>query len=148
MSVEQLQDLVDRHGAELSHWPRAEASAARLLLAISPEARAALARASRLDRLLSTARNHSIASNLRERLLAAAPVGGWRELVVSLWPFGPVWRPAAALFGFALIGVFLGSTDMARLILPTSVNAALSEEIRVVALSASDVLGDSNPWQE
>ena len=148
MSVERLQDLADRHGAELSHWPRADASAARILLATSPEARAILARASRLDSLLSIARSHSVTVNLRERLLAAAPAGGWRELLTSLWPFGPVWRPAAALFGLALAGVFLGSTDAATLATPASVNAALSEEISVVALSASDVLGDSNPWQE
>jgi hypothetical protein len=148
MSAERLQDLADRHGPELSHWPRAEASAARLLLAISPEARAILARADRLDSILSTARGHSMAVNLRERLLAAAPVGGWRELLASLWPFGPVWRPAAALFGLALVGVILGSSEMARLVLPTSVNAALSEEILIVALSADDVLSDRNPWQE
>jgi hypothetical protein len=148
MSVELIQDLADRHGAELSHWPLAEACAARLFLASSSEARAVLARAARLDRVLSTARSHSMTVNLRERLLAAAPVGGWRELLVSLWPFGPVWRPVAALLGLALIGVFLGSSDMARLIEPGSINAALSEEIQVVALSASDVFGNVNPWQE
>jgi hypothetical protein len=148
MSIELIQDLADRHGAELSHWPLAEASAARLFLASSSEARAVLARASRLDRVLGTARSHSVTVNLRERLLAAAPVGGWRELLVSLWPFGPVWRPVAALLGLALVGVFLGSSDMAKLIEPASINAALSEEIQVVALSASDVFGNVNPWQE
>jgi hypothetical protein len=148
MTVSRIQDLADRHGAELSHWPLAEGSAARAFLASSSEARAVLARAGRLDRVLSTARSHSMTINLRERLLAAAPGGGWRELLASLWPFGPVWRPAVALFGLALVGMTLGSSDMAKLVLPTSVNAALSEEIRVVALSASDVLGDGNQWQE
>jgi len=148
MTIEQIQDLADRHGAELSHWPVAEACAARPLLASSPEARAVLARANRLDHVLRTVRGHSVTNHLRERLLAGAPVGGWRELVASLWPFGPVWRPAAALFGMALIGVTLGSSEMAQLILPTSVNAALSEEIRTMALSGADVLGDGNQWHE
>jgi hypothetical protein len=148
MSVDRIQDLADRHGAELSHWPVADAAAARAFLATSPDARAVLVRANRLDRVLSTARSHSMTVNLRERLLAAAPVGGWRELLVSLWPFGPVWRPAAALFGVALIGVTLGSSEAAKLVVPTSVNAALSEEIRIVALSATDVLTDSNQWRE
>lgn len=148
MTIERIQDLADRHGGELSHWPVAEAGAARALLATSAEARAILVRANRLDRVLSTARGDSVTNNLRERLLAGAPVGGWRELLVSLWPFGPVWRPAAALFGLALIGVTLGSSEMAKLVVPASVNAALSEEIRIVALSATDVLGDSNQWHE
>lgn len=148
MTIERIQDLADRHGGELSHWPVADAHAARALLATSPEARAVLVRANRLDRVLSTARSHSMTNNLRERLLAGAPAGGWRELVVSLWPFGPVWRPAAALCGLALVGVSLGSSEMAQLVVPTSVNAALSEEILVVGLSASDVLGDSNQWRE
>jgi hypothetical protein len=148
MTVDRIQDLADRHGGELSHWPLAEAGAARIFLAVSPEARIILARASRLDRVLRTARSHSVAVNLRERLLAAAPVGGWRELLASLWPFGPVWRPAAALFCVALFGVLLGSSEMAKLIRPTSVNAALSEEVRVVALSAVDIFGDGNQWRE
>ena len=148
MTINRIQDLADRHGPELSHWPRAEASAARAFLATSSEARAVLARAERLDRVLGAARSHSMTVNLRERLLAAAPAGGWRELLRNLWPFGPVWRPAAALLGLALVGVLLGSTDMAKLILPTSVNAALSEEIQVVAFSAAEVLGDGSQWHE
>jgi len=148
MTIERIQDLADRHGPELSHWPRAEASAARAFLATSSEARAVLARAGQLDRVLRATRSHSMTVNLRERLLAAAPAGGWRELLANLWPFGPVWRPAAALLGLALVGFLLGSTEMAKLILPTSVNAALSEEIQVVVLSAADVLYDANQWHE
>ena len=148
MTVDRIQDLADRHGGELSHWPLADAVAARAFLATSADARAILARARRLDRVLSVSRSHSMTVNLRERLLLAAPVGGWRELLMSLWPFGPVWRPAAALFALALIGFTLGSSDTATLVEPTSVNAALSEEILVVALSAADVLGDRNQWQE
>lgn len=148
MSVERIQELTDRYGAELSHWPRDAASAARAFLATSTEARAVLARAHRLDRLLRIGQSRMIPANLRERILAAAPGGDWRELLAALWPFGPVWRPAAALFCVALMGVLLGSSDTAKLILPASVNAALSEEIRIVALSATDVLTDSRQWRE
>jgi hypothetical protein len=149
MSVERIAGLADRHGGELSHWPSVEARAARSFLAVSADARAVLARAERLDRVLRTTRSHSVTVNLRECLLAAAPAGGWRDLVASLWPFGPVWRPAAALAGLAMFGVFLGSSEMARLVTPASVNAAVSEEIRMVALSATDVLtSDSSQWRE
>jgi len=152
MSVERIANLADRHGAELAHWPRAEASMARAFLAVSPEARAALARAVRLDRVLAMSQTrfqaHSMSVNLRECILAAAPQCGWRGFLVSLWPFGPVWRPAAALLGLAVTGVFLGSTDAATLVVPASVNAALSEEVRVVTVSAVYALDDSNQWYE
>ena len=147
-AIAHIAELADRHGAQLSHWPREDAQAARAVLAVSPEARAVLARADRLDRILSTGRMRPATVNLRERILAAAPGGGWRELAAGLWPFGPVWRPAAALLGIALMGIFLGSTDAATFMLPISVNAALSEEIHAVAMSGIDSLGEGGQWQE
>lgn len=148
MDVARIAELADRHGAQLAHWPREEAGAARALLAVSPDARAVLTRADRLDHVLREARARSVTVNLRERLLAAAPQGGWRELVASLWPFGPVWRPAAALCAIAMVGVFLGSTEAATLVTPVSVNGALSEEINVIAVTGIDVLGENSQWQE
>ena len=56
---------------------------------------------------------------LAKRILAAAPKPvpenqtttasrGRRPFLESLWPFGPVWRPAMALAGAALLGVIFG----------------------------------------
>lgn len=146
MSLERITELAERCGGQLAHWPCEEASAARKLLAKSAEARAVLARANRLDDILGQARTRSVATHLRQRILAAAPERGWRELVRCLWPFGPVWRPAAALLGLALAGIFLGSTDAATLVSPVSVNGALSEEIQVVAFSAVEVLDEGAQW--
>jgi hypothetical protein len=148
MDVARVAELADRHGAQLSHWPRHEALSARALLAASSEARSVLARAERLDQVLSEGRKRSVGVNLRENILAAAPGGSWREFVASLWPFGPVWRPAMALFGSALVGIFLGSMDTASLALPISVNGALSEEIHVVAMSGIDAVGEDNQWPQ
>ena len=121
---------------------------ARSLLAGSGAARAVLARANRLDEILSQSHTRSVSVHLRNRLLAAAPDCGWRELIKSLWPFGPVWRPATALIGIALVGVFLGMTDAAALISPVSINGALSEEIQLIAVSATELREASAQWQE
>lgn len=148
MNIARLDELADRYGASLAHWPREEARAARLLLAESRAARAVLTRANRLDGILSETRKRSVSVNLQNRLLAAAPEAGWREFLTSLWPFGPVWRPATALFGIAMFGIFLGSTDLATLGIPISVNGALSEEIRVVGFSVAEILDGGASWRE
>ena len=142
MSVEWIGELADRFGGELSHWPVEEAHLARRFLAESSSARAVLARAQRLDRILRKTRAPSVTANMRARLLAAAPVGGWRELLASVWPFGPVWRPAAALLGFAFVGILLGATEAATFVPPVSVNGALSEELQVIAYSSAEFLDE------
>ncbi len=146
MDLERIEELADRHGATLAHWPREEAAMARSLLAGSDTARAVLARAKRLDEILGQSRTRSISVHLRSRLLSAAPECGWRELITSLWPFGPVWRPATALIGIALIGVSLGLTDTAALVSPVSINGALSEEIQLIAVPATEFRDEHTQW--
>lgn len=148
MTLERFAELAERFGGELAHWPRAESKTARRLLATSPGARDILARARKFDRLLGQAPSRSVPAGLRERLLAAAPASGWRGLLASLWPFGPIWRPATALMGMALVGMFLGTPDAASVSAPVSENRALSEEICSLALTAADVLEDVSPWRE
>ena len=80
---------------------------------------------------------------LRQRLLDAAPAvnggggAGWRELLHSLWPFGPLWRPAAGLGLAALIGVAvgLGGLPGQAVVDPAQ---ALAEEVLVLASAAED----------
>ena len=146
MDIARLEKLADRYGATLAHWPRDEARAARLLLAESSAARAVLIRANRLDEILNETRIRSVSVNLQKRLLAAAPECGWRELLTSLWPFGPVWRPVTALLGIAMIGIVLGLTDAAALVAPVSVNGALSEEIQIIAVSATELRVEGAQW--
>lgn len=146
MDLARLEELADRYGATLAHWPREEACLARLLLAESSSARAVLIRANRLDEVLSQSRTRSVSVQLRSRLIAAAPECGWRELITSLWPFGPVWRPATALVGIALVGIFLGLTDAAALVSPVSINGALSEEIQQIAVSVTELSEESAQW--
>lgn len=86
-----------------------------------------------LHAVLRDARRLPVPAALSQRILAAAPYGGWRDLVASLWPFGPVWRPAAALLAVAAISILLGTTDAANLVDDVSVNGALSEEVYALA---------------
>ncbi len=103
----------------------------------------------RLDAVLGQSRKLAVASPLSERILAAAPVGGLRDLAASLWPFGPLWRPAVGLAALAALGIFLGSTDAATLQDPVSVNGALSEEVFALALVGEDRGGaEELPWRE
>ena len=92
----------------------------------------------RLDAVLAEARRLPVSALLARRVLAAAPQGGIRDLVASLWPFGAVWRPVGALLGIAAFGMFLGTTDAANLRDAVSINGALSEEVFRVALVSGD----------
>ena len=94
--------------------------------------------ARRLDALLRQTRRLTVSAALGERILAAAPAGGVRDLLASLWPFGPLWPPAVGLLALAALGIFLGSTDAATLQEPVSVNGALSEEVLALTLVGND----------
>jgi hypothetical protein len=101
-----------------------------------------------LERLLRTQRI-TVSASLRARILAAAPEQGWRGLVAVLWPFGPVWRPAAALAVMACLGIFIGLSDAMSLPNDVSVNGALSEDVQSLVLGvAADVDQEDFAWQE
>lgn len=52
MTLDQFTALLDRHGGRQDQWPAAERAAAERLLAVSPEAAAALAEAQRIERFM------------------------------------------------------------------------------------------------
>ncbi|UPJ54248.1 hypothetical protein IVB30_23875 [Bradyrhizobium sp. 200] len=52
MDVPEFEDLLGRHGGDLSHWPTDRQAAAEALLKSSKQARVALAEAQRLRRVL------------------------------------------------------------------------------------------------
>jgi hypothetical protein len=140
--VQFIGDL-ERYGAGLAEWPPSKAAAARRLLAGSEDARAAHGRAARLAGMLAPNDAMTASDALRQRLLDAAPAvnagggAGWRELLHSLWPFGPLWRPAAGLGLAAIIGVAfgLGGLPGQAVVDPAQ---ALAEEVLVLASAAED----------
>jgi hypothetical protein len=71
MSLEEFQDLVDRHGEAPEAWPERQRESARLLLTTSAEARQILAETSRLR---SAAGGSAIKAppGLAERIVATA----------------------------------------------------------------------------
>ena len=92
----------------------------------------------RIDALLRDVRRLPVPAALTQRILAAAPSGGWRDLLASLWPFGPVWRPVAALLAIAAFGIILGTTEAAKLVDEVTVNGALSEEVYALAFAVNE----------
>lgn len=77
MTLEKFQTLADAYGAKLDRWPVDDRSAAGQLLTSDPRARALIAEASALDRLLdlpAPGRSGSVAG-LADRIVAAATTG-------------------------------------------------------------------------
>ena len=113
MSEARFKAIVDAYGANPAHWPASEREAAERLLGSSTAAKAVATEAAPLDRVLSTARQGSMSSDLEARIMAdyersARRRSPWRLLVSAaetVWPGAPLWQPACAL-GLALaIGV-------------------------------------------
>jgi hypothetical protein len=101
-----------------------------------------------LERLVRTQRI-AVPAGLRARILAAAPEQGWRGIVAALWPFGPVWRPAAGLAAMACLGIFIGLSDAVSLPTDVTVNGALSEDVQSLVLGvAGDAEQEDFAWQD
>ena len=47
-------------------------------------------------------------SELKARVLMAAPVTPWRRRLIALWSFGPAWQPASALATACVLGIVAG----------------------------------------
>lgn len=116
VDLDRFLELVDAYGAEPGRWPERERAGALALLATSPEARAACREAAKLDGLLDELPAYRPSAVVAARILATVPAaqvrrGGpltafWR----SLWPSGPIWRPAGGLAAAALLGLAVGLT--------------------------------------
>ncbi len=93
--------------------------------------------AARLDRLIGGLEPAKASPELKARILAAAGgVGGPRALLATLWPFGPLWRPATVLASAAVLGLGLG------LALPAGEEASLAEDVVAMAFVSDAALED------
>jgi hypothetical protein len=72
-SLARFRELLDAYGADAERWPADERAGARGLLAREPEARAALAAAAALDRILDLAPAAEPSAALVGAVLAGAP---------------------------------------------------------------------------
>lgn len=70
LTLEGFRDLLDRHGGDLAHWPAGEVASAIALIEASPEARALLDQAQRLDATLASP--PKAPPGLADRIVAAA----------------------------------------------------------------------------
>ncbi|SLN45246.1 hypothetical protein [Oceanibacterium hippocampi] len=105
-------ELLDAYGADPARWPAAERGLARLLESGQPTVEAHRAAAARLDRRLDEAAffapGPAPSAALYGAVLARAPGARFGTRLAALWPFGPIWRPAAGLLMAALLGLTIG----------------------------------------
>lgn len=111
MRMSRFERLLDAHGADLSRWPDADRAAGERLLAESAEARALVADAERLDRMLRDGLAAGAASaRLRQAVRdiplenphKPAPVRGWSWSVGLAWGSGFAAVAASAVLGFVV----------------------------------------------
>jgi hypothetical protein len=113
MSLDAFEDCLDRHGADLAHWPADLAAAGKRLMAENPLARASWHDAGLLDDFLTTRSEASAQPDLVEKILArqqALPMD-----VIAAHPLRSRWQamtansgPAMLCAAFALFGVAAG----------------------------------------
>jgi hypothetical protein len=123
MTQDELQILLDSHGADPAQWPSASRVAALSLIEGDAQARAAhdaarqfdaaLARYAEVNRADATA-----AARVTTRLAGALPRqdrAWWHWPAVLLdWQFSPAWPRVAALACCAVIGFMVGITGLDR----------------------------------
>jgi len=123
MTNDELQSLLDSHGADPARWPAALRVAALGLIAADAEARATHAAAQQLDSALAdyarlAPSDDTAAARVLSRLAAPLPRqdrGWWRLPAVLLdWQFAPAWPRVAALACCAVIGFMVGITGLDR----------------------------------
>ena len=114
-TLERLEHLLDRYGADPTLWPTGDRPGAQGLIETDPVARALFDATAHLDRVMAADREPAaVPDGLRSRILAAAPgpirqrPGRWRTSLSALWPFDAGWQPASALVAAGVIGFALG----------------------------------------
>jgi anti-sigma factor RsiW len=142
MRMDRFQDLLDRRGCDVAAWPPDERRAAEGLLATSPEARAALARAGGFDRLMAQALAPEAAPAALRVMLERLPqaAGQARQAAQQWWEnLRLAWSAGAALVAVSLAaGILVGATgsglpglmrqtaaDMAGIIYPVDLDGTL-----------------------
>ena len=123
MTTDELQTLLDSHGADPAHWPAALRVAALGLIASDAKARAAHEAARALDAALArfaqpTAEDETAAARVLTRLAGPLPRQDrtfWRWPAVLLdWQFAPAWPRLAALACCAIVGFGIGLAGLDR----------------------------------
>jgi hypothetical protein len=123
MTRDELQTLLDSHGADPAQWPAALRVAALSLIAGDAGARAAHEAARQLDAALSRyakigPADDIAAARVLTRLAGRLPRqdrAWWRWPAVLLdWQFAPAWPRVAALACCALVGFMVGITGFDR----------------------------------
>ncbi|MEN6541962.1 hypothetical protein [Parvibaculum sp.] len=152
MTLERLAEIAGAYGASPKLWPVDERHAAEALVAGSSDARALVAEAGDLDRLLAMAPAvEAPSTELLSRIMAARPravtglivsreerrAGLWRSIARIVWPYGPAAFPAGALAASIMLGISFGAA------LPSSVTAEglTSLGLTSAAVSASASAG-------
>jgi len=123
MTRDELQTLLDSHGADPAQWPAALRVAALGLIASDAQARADHEAARALDAALTrlarpTAEDETSAARVLTRLAGTLPRQDrmwWHWPTVLLdWQFAPAWPRLAALACCAMIGFGIGIAGLDR----------------------------------
>ena len=104
-----LRRLLEAYGAEPARWPAAERRSALSLLATPSDAVRLRAEAAELDAWLDQAAPPLPSPELMADVLASASPSPWRRWAGTLWPFGPIWKPASGLVLACTLGILAGS---------------------------------------
>ncbi len=129
MTPERLRRLLDAYGADAARWPSEERDRALALLRSSPALQDLRREAHELDGLLDQAALPEVDGELLADVLATAGTPTWSQWVGSIWPFGPVWKPALGLTTAAVMGAVLG-----LVITPSAEIAQITQEIEGLIL--------------
>ena len=114
MNMEQFEDMVSRHGADLARWPLAERAAAEALIATDNHAASLHAQAKRLDALIGeAARPVALDSAAIGRIMAGVGNGQHHDLTLQPTRRLMAWAGAA-------MAVFLVAGFAAGVALPAS----------------------------
>lgn len=129
MDKQQFERILAAHGGNPDAWPASERAAALSFSTTNPQAAIMLHEARALHALISDLPDIDPSPALTDRIIAAALAQDRtanvrqqgrqsptltdyrqriRRLHEGLWPFGPLWRPAAGLALPALVGLLLG----------------------------------------
>jgi hypothetical protein len=136
MDLQELEQTLDRLGADVEEWPDALQAAARALLTESQEARGLLEQAQRVASLLDELPAMRASGDLQRRL-AEIPLRHPRESEAWVWPFETLWRPLLGLALAAVFGVLVGSAA------PTEVADGVTAEEEEWNDIAAVLLGDT-----
>ena len=132
MTIDELEQALDRWGADLGRWPAAEAERARALLAIDPTARRSVSVAREVDEFVGELRRHAAPTHLAGRIMARVREAGAApdhlERMLG-WLTGRIWRPAMLAMLMVTAGFVAGFA------VQEPVDEELAEDVMTLAFS-------------